>query len=64
LIQNKSLAVATLPLVGFEFLENFIISVNEANSNLLKVKAEKKQTNYNSSGATWKSIHLNGLGDY
>ncbi len=48
-----------MPLVGFEFLQHYFISVNENQSKLLKQKKEKSkaQTNY-SSGATWKSYFI------
>jgi hypothetical protein len=59
LIKNGLLDVKTMPLVGFEFLQHYFISVNENQSNLLKFKKEKPkaQTNY-SQGAAWKSYFI------
>lgn len=47
LISSKKLDVKTLPLVGFEFIQHYFISVNENSSNLLRVakKEKKKESN-------------------
>ena len=60
LIKSGQLDVKTLPLVGFEFLQHYFISVNENHSNLLRVKKDKPKasTNYSQSTA-WKSYFLN-----
>jgi hypothetical protein len=50
LIENNELPVTTLPLVGFEFLQNFIIGVNESQSNLVKVVKPVKTNTYSSYG--------------
>lgn len=42
LLLNKSLNVETLPVAGFEFLQNYFISVNENQSNLLKQSKKYK----------------------
>lgn len=59
LIKSGQLDVQTLPLVGFEFLQQYFISVNENNSNLLRIKKDKPKatTNY-SQGSAWKSYFL------
>jgi hypothetical protein len=60
LIKNGLLDVKTLPLVGFEFLQHYFISVNENHSNLLKIKKDKPKASQNySQGAAWKSYFLN-----
>jgi len=54
LIASKQLDVETLPMVGFDFLQHYFISVNENQSKLLKVKKEKViATTNNTSGKTW-----------
>jgi len=56
LIATGQLNVRELPLVGFEFISHYFISVNENASNLLRIpKKEKKHT---SAGVTWKSYNL------
>jgi hypothetical protein len=42
LLINKNLDVETLPAVGFEFLKNYFISINENQSKLLRLEAKKK----------------------
>ena len=37
LITEKQLDVETLPVAGFEFLQNYFISINENQSNLLRI---------------------------
>ena len=37
LLTQKQLDAETLPVAGFEFLQNYFISINENNSNLIKV---------------------------
>jgi hypothetical protein len=60
LIKNGLLDVKTMPLVGFEFLQHYFISVNENLSNLLKIKKDKPKATQNySQGAAWKSYFLN-----
>jgi hypothetical protein len=58
LISSGDLDVKTMPLVGFEFLQHYFISVNENQSKLLKTKSEKPVKNHMSSGAAWKSHFL------
>lgn len=47
LIKTGQLDVKTLPLVGFEFLQHYFISVNENHSNLLRVKKDKPKGTQN-----------------
>ena len=41
LISSGDLDTKTMPLVGFEFLQHYFISVNENQSKLLRTKSEK-----------------------
>jgi hypothetical protein len=42
LIINKSIDVETLPIVGFEFIQNYFISINENDSKILRTHVEVK----------------------
>ena len=43
LIEDKSLNIATLPFVGFEFLRNYFISANESADALKKIKGPPRK---------------------
>lgn len=60
LMDNKTLDVSTLPMVGFDFLSHYFISVNQSSQKLLKVAEEVKETKTN-----WRSnyFRLNVLDD-
>ena len=46
-MDNKTLDVSTLPMVGFDFLSHYFISVNQSSQKLLKVAEEVKETKTN-----------------
>ena len=58
LLTQKQLDVETLPVAGFEFLQNYFISINENNSNLLKVAPKQKKSTYTTAGVSWTSYHV------
>ena len=43
LVATKALDVRTLPLVGFEFIQNYFLGVNENQKNLVRFKKEKRK---------------------
>jgi hypothetical protein len=62
LMQQQQLDVATLPVVGFEFLQNYFLSVNENQSKLLRVQSQKKKsTKQTTAGVTWSSYYVTSL---
>lgn len=59
LILKKSISVETLPLVGFEFIQSYFISVNENDSKILRHEVEeKKPIKQVSSTVTWNSYYV------
>jgi hypothetical protein len=58
LLTEKQLNVETLPVAGFEFLQNYFISVNENQSNLLRVAQKQKKATHSTAGVTWTSYHV------
>ena len=60
MIKSKALDLKNLPAVGFQFLAQYWISVNENSSKVLKMyKKEQEKTNY-TAGAKWKSYYNQG----
>ena len=65
LIKSKALNLKKLPAVGFQFLSQYWISVNENSSKVLKMQKKEygEKTNY-TAGAKWKSYYnMGGWGD-
>ena len=58
LLTQKQLDAETLPVAGFEFLQNYFISINENNSNLIKVAPKQKKSTYTTAGVSWTSYHV------
>lgn len=59
LIINKSLDIETLPLAGFDFLQNYFITVNEKLKNLIKLEKKKVASVINTTaGVTWNSYYV------
>lgn len=57
LLLDKSLDVKTLPIAGFDFLQNYFISINESADCIKKAQTKKKV--YQTAGVTWTSYYTN-----
>jgi hypothetical protein len=58
LMQSNKLDVETLSVVGFEFLANYVVSVNENQSNLLRLPPKEKKQKNTHAGVTWNSYYV------
>jgi hypothetical protein len=65
LMQQNEMDVETLPVVGFDFLQNYFLSMNEQQSNLLinHQSKEKKPKQQSTAGVSWNSYFV-GVGNY
>jgi hypothetical protein len=60
LIDNNKLDVTNLPVDGFEFLQNYFISVNETAGNLVRIEKKKPAVNNSYYGGNWSAQYNYG----
>lgn len=63
LMAENKLDIESLSVVGFEFLQNYVISVNQNQSNLLKLPAKQKASKNTHAGVVWNSYYMSSYVD-